>query len=189
MVEKISGAGNKAEEKCLKLLKAKPMFTEVKRASGKCKPLGDIQFIYKNASHYVEVKQCTSKESKNKTRIGTINQIRPMKFIPLVVWDPSVDSWYVVPASKQIEMALDKLRGQHNELAWECTNISIKQIDAVRCNEDQTAERIARAIDEDSTICKNAKFIFSNLLTKLRSLKKDTDEKIKEVLSNKAVPQ
>lgn len=79
---------------------------------------GDAVVDVEGLPSYVEVKQCDSK---------TINQVRPVKYIPCVVWLTSRDPamWLVFSPDDLLRIAASKKRGQHTELAFECMNISV----------------------------------------------------------------
>jgi hypothetical protein len=67
----------------------------------------------------VEIKKASS---------NTINQVRAVKYIPLVVLDDPSDQWYVVPAHEVVRQVAVKSRGQHTEIPFECATLSLKNV-------------------------------------------------------------
>jgi hypothetical protein len=105
---------------------------------------GDAIVSVDGAPSYVEIKHVTS---------NTINQVRAVKFIPLVIYSPQFGDrpWAVLPAQEVVDLVLPKARGQHTEIALECANLRLPRIaDRFRCtnagldNAVQSAVRTAR---------------------------------------------
>jgi hypothetical protein len=71
----------------------------------------------------IEVKQATS---------ATVNQVRAVKYIPLVVYFEPRDEWYVVPAHMVVAAVSQKTRGQHTENPFESATLSVANLDAYR---------------------------------------------------------
>lgn len=65
---------------------------------------------------YVEVKKATS---------STLNQVRAVKYIPLVAYHEPTDTWYVVPAHVIVCLVSTKGRGQHTENPFESATLNI----------------------------------------------------------------
>lgn len=74
--------------------------------------------------HYVEIKK-TSAE-------GSINQVRPVKYVPLVVWNETTDAWYVIPPHVIVHHAVRKRRGQHSENPFECLALNARWFSGYR---------------------------------------------------------
>ena len=74
--------------------------------------------------HYVEVKRASS---------NTINQVRPAKYITVVVHDPKTGKWYVMSALEVVKFALEKDQGQHTENPFESMTMSKKKLVAFEC--------------------------------------------------------
>ena len=77
---------------------------------------GDAAFELDGVCHYIEVKKCSS---------NTINQVRPIKFIPLVVYDERDNSWYVIDPVELVAAAAARGRGQHTEVPFESMTLNI----------------------------------------------------------------
>jgi hypothetical protein len=78
---------------------------------------GDAIISVDGADHYVEIKYVTS---------NTVNQVRAIKFIPLIIYSPQeARRWAVLPAQEVVRLVLHKDRGQHTEIALECANMTL----------------------------------------------------------------
>ena len=84
----------------------------------------DGDFIYKGSS--IEVKKVTL---NTKTRNGTINQIRALKNLVLVIHISNRRKWIVLDSREVFSLVTSmKKRGQHCESPFECCNISIANL-------------------------------------------------------------
>jgi hypothetical protein len=77
--------------------------------------------------HFVEIKKVGAE--------GQINQIRPAKYIPLVVWDQVRAEWYVIPPQVLVQHAVDRRRGQHSENPFECVALPLRRFRGYRVSE------------------------------------------------------
>lgn len=87
----------------------------------------------------VEVKRATT---------VTLNQVRAVKYLPLVVYHLPAEQWYVVPAHVVVGQVSRKRRGQHTENPFESATLSLKNLDAWKIVDpgrlrDATVEAIA----------------------------------------------
>ncbi|MGI9119843.1 MAG: hypothetical protein ACR2G7_06965 [Acidimicrobiales bacterium] len=126
----ISGGGRNAEELFRQMTGAAP----AERAAQ-----GDALLD----GHPVEVKRATS---------VTLNQVRAVKYLPIVVHYSPTDEWYVIPAHVVIAGVSQKLRGQHTENPFESATLSLKKLHAWKIEDpsrlrEATLEAIA-ASDE-----------------------------------------
>ena len=55
----------------------------------------------------------------------TLNQVRAVKYLPLVVHYAPTDEWYVVPAHVVVAEVSQKRRGQHTENPFESATLSL----------------------------------------------------------------
>jgi len=63
----------------------------------------------------------TTVEIKHTKRTETLNQVRAVKYIPLVVWVSGEDAWYVIPAHRIVAIVSDRKRGPaHRESVRVC---------------------------------------------------------------------
>jgi hypothetical protein len=91
----------------------------------------------------VEIKRASS---------NTLNQVRAVKYIPLVVYDQTSDDWFVVPAHVVVALVSGKTRGQHTENPFESATLSVQQLGPYKVTGTQdlrsaTLEAIAAAED------------------------------------------
>ena len=133
----ITKAGDLSEELFCKLL------ADVTVPS-KGAALGDVRMVVDDKAYYVEIKRCESKKG------GTLNQIRALKFIPLVVHLPEQNpTWMVIPPNKIIELVANRSRGQHTEIPFECITLSVSsRLDEFRCEQDELEAKVEAAIRE-----------------------------------------
>lgn len=114
----------------------------------------------------VEFRQLTKAEKAPKASIGdalfgpnaspvevkkasttTINQVRAVKYITLVVKDTRTGKWYVVPAHEVVRLVSKKNRGQHTENPFESSTLSIRDLEKfVVQNEADLVQRVTDAI-------------------------------------------
>lgn len=129
----ISGAGSTSEQRFNELTGA----VRAERAA-----LGDSVLD----GHYVEVKKASS---------TTINQVRAVKYLPLVVHRPADDEagtgeqWWVVPAHEVVMLVHAKAgRGQHTENAYESATLSTNRLlpEHVVADPEQLRTRVLDAI-------------------------------------------
>jgi len=78
----------------------------------------------------------------------TLNQVRAVKYLPLVVHYAPADDWYVVPAHVVVAGVSQKRRGQHTENPFESatlslTNLHTWKVDDARRLREATLEAIA----------------------------------------------
>lgn len=126
----ISGGGRSAEELFREMTGAVP----AERATQ-----GDALLD----GHPVEVKRATS---------ATLNQVRAVKYLPIVVHYGPADEWYVVPAHVVVAGVSQKRRGQHTENPFESATLSLRNLHAWKVEDpsrlrEATLEAIA-ASDE-----------------------------------------
>lgn len=109
----ISGGGRSAEERFREL-------TGADRSSSAAQ--GDAVL----EGTPVEVKRATS---------ATLNQVRAVKYIPLVVYFEPGDEWYVVPAHVVVAAVSQKARGQHTENPFESATMSVNRLGAYKVSD------------------------------------------------------
>jgi hypothetical protein len=81
----------------------------------------------------------------------TINQVRAVKYLPLVAYDEPNDTWYVVPAHVLVAEVAKKDRGQHGEIAFECVNLSLSHFHQYRLDsKEELKARVLQAIAESN---------------------------------------
>lgn len=125
MVGGISHTGNEVE-------------SEFRRITGASKPpraaVGDAIFD----GYAIEVKKAST---------NTLNQVRAVKFIPLVAFDTRDETWYVVPAPDVVRLVASKSRGQHTENPFESATVSVAQLEDFASSEATLKRDLAAAIE------------------------------------------
>ena len=121
----ISHGGKSAEERFLAL-------------TGATKPAkaGDGDAVLGGA--FIEVKAASKQ---------TLNQVRAVKYIPLVVYTSS-NEWYVVPAHAVVQLVSAKSRGQHTENQFESATLSLSALTKYKVKESQLRKATLAAIAE-----------------------------------------
>jgi hypothetical protein len=98
----------------------------------------------KNAEGDAELSGCRVEIKTASTQ--TVNQVRPLKYLTLVIFDTKHKEWYVVPANVIVEYASAKMRGQHTEIAFECMTLRIDKLPAkFKTTEAQLGEAVKNA--------------------------------------------
>lgn len=67
----------------------------------------------------VEIKRATS---------STLNQVRAVKYIPVVAYSAPQRAWYVIPAHIVVAEISRKTRGQHSEIPFESATLSLARL-------------------------------------------------------------
>lgn len=88
---------------------------------------------------YVEVKKATA---------ATLNQVRAVKYIPLVAYHVPTKTWYVVPAHIVVCLVSSKGRGQHTENPFESATLNIFALGKYKVAEADLKKATLAAIAE-----------------------------------------
>lgn len=125
----ISGGGREAEDLFFRLTGASKVPVSSK---------GDALL----EGHLIEIKQATK---------STLNQVRAVKYLPLVVYYRPSGSWYVIPAHEVVRRVAAKPRGQHSEIAFECATLSLAALSQFQLDDEgDLRERTLIAIEESA---------------------------------------
>lgn len=162
----ISGGGRSAEEAFRELTGADRSETA---------SIGDAVL----QGHPIEVKQATS---------WTLNQVRAVKYIPLVVYYKPNDAWYVVPAHVVVAGVSAKARGQHTENPFESATLSVGSLDAYKIEDG----RMLRQATLDA-VAKSAEFpalkqAMDEILQESKDLAASSIERVRELLRELGLP-
>lgn len=161
----ISKAGERAEARFFEITGAK------KSADTSA---GDAVLVVDGQPAFVEVKG---------TESGQINQIRPIKFIPLVVWDNREEqgSWHVWEPQAIVRMAIKSSRGHHNEIALESWQTALGKRKGIPDGELKSAvegairsARSSKALELDA--------VLKELHGRLRDLASEYNNKVSQLL-------
>lgn len=123
--------------------------------------------------HPVEVKRATN---------GTLNQVRAVKYIPLVARHEPSDTWYVVPAHDVVRLVSEKARGQHTENPFESATLSVSHLSDYRVPEAELKAATLKAIqsaDEYPEIREN----MNQVLEESRELARRSVARVRQTLS------
>src|SRR5438309_9017359 len=115
MVFGISGGGRSAEDLFRQL-------TGAGRAESAA--VGDAVL----SGHLVEIKSATK---------VTLNQVRAVKYLPLVVYFQPTETWYVIPPQVVVAMVSGKIRGQHTENPFESATLNLSTLSAYRVTDPE----------------------------------------------------
>lgn len=126
----IAGSGRPAEDKYLLLTGA----TKAARAA-----LGDAVL----EGNLVEIKHVGS---------HTLNQVRAVKYIPLVIFHEPSSTWYVVPAHVVVLLVSKKNRGQHTENPFESATLDVRHLGAYQVKEAALKQRTLDAVAESANV-------------------------------------
>ena len=121
-IERITTAGRPTEQRFRELTGAAPADDS---------SIGDA-VLY---GQHIEVKRAST---------DTINQVRPIRYVTLVVYSPPTDSWYVIPASDVVRFAHAKTRGQHTVNPFECCTLSLSKMGEYRVRRVRDLKRSVR---------------------------------------------
>lgn len=123
---------------------------------------------------YVEVKHVTS---------NTVNQVRAIKFIPLMIFSPQRPRpWAVLPPQEVIRLVYLKNRGQHTELALECANLTLNQIPERFWHESAGLRLAVLAAIQSAQRYQALRTCMQDLLLRIRALKQQVEAALKGAL-------
>ena len=136
---------------------------------------GDARITVDGQEYHVEIKECHALPGRS----GTINQIRPIKYITLVVYAPRRECWYVVPPNDLVYLAAQKSRGQHTEIPFECMNLTIRQLDdqGFKCIDADLPARVFEAVRKGKRDAETRKTM-TNLFSAIKALRQEYKQKI-----------
>ena len=124
--EGISGSGRRAED----------LFRDATGADELTGRAGDALFD----GVPIEVKKASA---------NTVNQVRTVKYIPIVILDArdSIWAWYVAPPHEVVRLVALKARDQHTENPFECATLSMTKLDRFGVDDpDDLSSRVEQAI-------------------------------------------
>ncbi len=90
-------------------------------------------------------------EIKHTKKTTTLNQVRAVKYIPLVVWVSGEDAWYVIPAHRIVLEMSRRVRGQHTENPFESSTLNLNGFGEFRLDSDaDLAAAVSRSAAESA---------------------------------------
>lgn len=161
MVQGISNTGEQVE-------------TEFRRLTGASKPA--------RAAHGDAVINGWNIEVK-KASANTLNQVRAVKFIPLVAKDTRDGSWYVISAPEVVRLVASKERGQHTENPFESSTLSLASLSRFRVSEANLLDAVTAAIDE-SEHARELHSAMTQILSESKALAAESLRRVRSLLSD-----
>ena len=156
----IRGEGHKAEIEFVKLVHGARFSDKSKR--------GDVIVQVDGKDFYVEIKYCDAEPSGT----GTINQVRPIKYICCVIWAPNHGCWYVLSPDQLVRFAAEKTRGHHNEIPFECMQLSLRSLGEeyhTTCNDNDLGMVVTQAVQRGETHAP-LRALMNDAMQKIRAL-------------------
>jgi len=87
-----------------------------------------------------------------RAKSSTLNQVRAVKYIPLVAYSVPQQRWYVIPAHVVVAEISRKTRGQHSEIPFESATLSLARLYRYRLSSpDELRLATLSAIESSST--------------------------------------
>jgi len=156
----ISGGGRSAEE----------LFREITGA-GPTKQAADGDALLEG--HPIEVKRATS---------ATLNQVRAVKYLPIVVHYAPRDEWYVIPAHVVVAAVSQKRRGQHTENPFESATLSLNHLASWRIEGAHRLRSATLQAIADSEQFPKLHEAMQEVLRESRELADESLQRIRELL-------
>lgn len=110
---------------------------------------------------YIEVKTATA---------NTLNQVRAVKYIPLVAYHETTRTWYVVPAHAIVYMVSSKARGQHTENPFESATLNIQNLGKYRVSSEAELKKATLDAIAEAQKYPNLKKAMDEILANSKSL-------------------
>lgn len=136
---------------------------------------GDCRFLHNGQWHYIEIKHCEK---------DTVNQVRAIKCIPVVVFSPDRGTrrWAVLSPKAVTQMVMRKKRGQHTEIPFECATLSRNNLlHEAWCSDVGLEQRLRAALDEP--VNGKLKLLMDEFLLEIKALCEKHRSRLREMLS------
>ncbi|MHB1504983.1 MAG: hypothetical protein ACYCTL_13535 [Acidimicrobiales bacterium] len=156
----ISGGGRKAEN----------LFREITGANRTRKAAEGDALL---EGHPIEVKRATS---------VTLNQVRAVKYLPIVVYFEPRDEWYVIPAHVVVVAVSQKRRGQHTENPFESATLNLNNLSRYKIEDAQHLKSATLQAIKDSKQFPQLREAMKDLLCESRKLADESLRRIRELL-------
>lgn len=160
----ISGSGQEVEARFRELTGA----TESARAA-----LGDAVLD----DCHIEIKKASA---------NTLNQVRAVKFIPLVVFHTPTNAWYVIPAPDVIAALRGKSRGQHTENPFESATLGVSALAQFRVSDESLLAETVRAAIERGRQFPQLKEMMDKILSDSKDLATRSIAEVHQLLDDLA---
>lgn len=157
----ISHGGRSAEEEFIRLTGATPAPTA---------SVGDVLL----EDFPVEIKRATK---------PTLNQVRAVKYIPLVAYSVPKQAWYVIPAHVVVALVSRKTRGQHSEIPFESATLNLNALGLYRLSSGAELRMATLAAIEQSSEYPTLKEAMSRTRDRARSIADEALEEVRRLLT------
>lgn len=124
--------------------------------------------------HYIEVKKAGS---------PTLNQIRAVKYLPLVVYRDPPGEWYVIPANVIVQSVALKKRGQHTEIPFESAVLTLTAMEAYLVPAEGLRQAVLDAVAEGARY-PELRAEMQRVLQAAQQLAQESTQRVKQVLDH-----
>lgn len=119
-----------------------------------------------------------------KASADTLNQVRAVKYIPLVCYDERDGAWYVVPAHHVVRLVSEKARGQHTENPFESATLRVKTLGEFRVVDEAQLLQCVQAAIRDAEQFPLLRDSMKEVLCKSKALASESRDAVGRVLRN-----
>lgn len=123
--------------------------------------------------HFVEIKAASK---------STLNQVRAVKYIPLIVFHGPTSQWYVVPPHVVVKLCCAKARGQHSENPFESSTLSLKNLGSHRVSETDLRGATLKAVHQSDQF-PELRRAMESVLTKSKALAAESLDEVRRVIA------
>jgi hypothetical protein len=118
----------------------------------------------------------------------TLNQVRAVRYIPLVVHRLPQDRWYVIPPQIVVAAVCLKARGQHTENPFESANLSLDDFEAYEVKQpgEKLRDATLRAA-EDGDRFPELHEAMGRIVQRSRELAEQARDEVIQILRNRGV--
>jgi hypothetical protein len=121
----------------------------------------------------IEIKRATG---------DTLNQVRAVKYIPLVVLKEPLNVWYVVPAHVVVLEVSRKVRGQHTENPFESATLNLNRLATHMLKDDKRLRERTLAAIEESEMYPQLRLAMQDVLFEAKALSEQSLTRVRGIL-------
>lgn len=122
-----------------------------------------------------------------KASADTLNQVRAVKYIPVVAFHSPTSSWYVISAPDVVKLVAQKARGQHTENPFESATLSLSKLAAFRVSSDHRLADSVRAAIVRGSAFPALEAAMRAVLAESKQLAVDSRQRVSALLEKNAV--
>jgi len=116
-----------------------------------------------------------------KASANTLNQVRAVKFIPLVAKDTRDGTWYVISAPEVVRLVASKERGQHTENPFESATLNLPNLSEFRVPETKLLAAVLSAIEAGKKATE-LHLAMNQVLSESKKLAADSLQRVRKLL-------